>query len=130
MPGRSRFLRPALAAATLVIVAVAIAGAEPARAIDPAAFLLATGINAPNVTSAVTALTSSGGVSLDIENVSPSATAIYGIASATTGVTTGIYGKTNSTGPGSAGVNGILNTGLPGAGAAGVIGTSFSTTDK
>jgi hypothetical protein len=125
-----RFTLPVLAGAALVVLAAALAGAEPARAIDPSPFILGTGIEAPNVSTAVTALTGSGGVSLDIENVSPSATAIYGVASATTGVTTGIYGKTNSTGPGSAGLNGVLNTGLPGAGAAGVIGSSFSTTDK
>jgi hypothetical protein len=123
-----RFTLPVLAVAALVVLAAALAGAEPARAIDPTPFILGTGVNAPNVSTAVTALTGSGGVSLDIENVSPSATAIYGVASATSGVTTGVYGKTNSTGPGSAGVNGVLNTGLPGAGAAGIIGSSFSTT--
>jgi hypothetical protein len=121
---------PVLAGAALVILAAAIAGAEPAQATDPTPFLLGTGVATPNVSAEVTALKGSGGVGLDIENVSPSATAIYGVASATSGVSTGIYGKTNSTGAGSAGVNGVLNTGLPGVGAAGVLGSSFSTTGQ
>jgi hypothetical protein len=131
MPARRRFLWPVLAGATLVILAAAIAGAEPARAVDPSPFLLGTGINAPNVTAEVTALkTSAVGIGLDVENYTPGATGIFGLAWAPDGVGTGIYGKTNSKGGGSAGVKGELNTGLPGAGSAGVIGTSFSTTDN
>ena len=122
MPTRSRFLRPAIAVAVLVILASALAGAEPAQAVDPQPFLLGTGIVTPNVSGAVTALTGSAGTTLDIENVSQTATAIYGVASSTSGVTTGVYGKTNSNGAGSTGVNGVRNNGLPGPGSAGVSG--------
>jgi len=81
----------------------------------------------------VTTLTSSAGTTLDIENESsgaglPGAFAIYAVASAAGGLSTGVYGKTNSSGPGSSGVNGVLNQGRPGRGSAGVYGTSTSTT--
>lgn len=130
MPVRNRFMWPAIVGAAIVILAAAMAGAEPAQAIDPSPFLLGTGIATPNVSSEVTALTGSAGTTLDIENVSPTATAIYGVASSTSGVTTGVYGKTNSNGGGSTGVNGVLNNGLPGPGSAGVLGSSFSTTSN
>jgi hypothetical protein len=138
LPIRSRFLWPALAGASLVVLAVALAGAQPAQAVDPVGspFRLGTGVPAPNDPgNNVTALTSSAGTTLDVENnstpISPAgAFAIYAVASQTGGLSTGVYGKTNSNGPGSAGVNGLLNQAVPGAGSAGVYGTSTSTTSE
>ena len=136
MATRRRFLWPALAGVSLVMLVGVLAGAEPAAAVDPvgSAFRLGTGVPAPNDPgNNVTALTSSAGTTLDVENNSGAsdpagAFAIYAVASATGGLSTGVYGKTNSNGPGSAGVNGALNQGLPGPGSAGVYGSSASTT--
>lgn len=127
MSARQKFSVPALVGLVVVAVAFAMGGAEPAQAIDPTPFLLGTGTATPNVSANVTALKGSGGVGIDIENVSPDGTAIFGVASAVSGASTGVYGKTNSKGAGSSGVSGILNTGLPGASSAGVSGASFST---
>ena len=71
MATRRRFLWPALAGVSLVILALALAGAQPAQAIDPvgSAFRLGTGVPSPNDPgNNVTALTSSAGTTLDVEN--------------------------------------------------------------
>lgn len=136
MATRRRFLWPALAGVCLVMLVGVLAGAEPAAAVDPVGspFRLGTGVPAPNDPgNNVTALTSSAGTTLDVENNAGAsdpagAFAIYAVASATGGLSTGVYGKTNSNGPGSSGVFGLLNQGTPGAGSAGVYGQSTSTT--
>ena len=136
MATRRRFLWPALAGVCLVMLVGVLAGAEPAAAVDPvgSAFRLGTGVSAPNDPgNNVTALTSSAGTTLDVENNAGAsdpagAFAIYAVASATGGLSTGVYGKTNSNGTGSSGVFGLLNQGTPGTGSAGVYGQSTSTT--
>src|SRR5262245_12172715 len=120
------------------MLAVVLAGAEPAAAVDPVGspFRLGTGVPAPNDPgNNVTALTSSAGTTLDVENSSDAsdpagAFGIYSVASATGGLSTGVFGKTNSNGPQSAGVHGVLNQAVPGPGSAGAYGTSTSTTSQ